>query len=201
MKFEAALADPFVARLRERLARRSPERGEYGPPIRMAAVALLLRVSAAGPELLLIKRAVFEADPWSGHVALPGGREEENDNDLRHTAVRETREEIAVDVDSEGCIIGILDDVVPRTPRLPPIVIRPYVGIVNSDVAPVLNHEVAAAFWVPLERINHPAARVNAVVKVRGGEIDVEGYQIDEHLVWGLTERILRNFFDVLDDR
>ncbi len=200
MNLDVALADPFVARLRSALATRAPQQGIYSAKVRMAAVALLLRLPQPEmPEVLLIKRATYESDPWSGHVALPGGRQEEGDRDLRETAVRETREELAIDVDSDGHVLGLLDDVVPSSPRLPPIVIRPYVGIVTASLLPVLSHEVAAAFWIPLERIRDPGARVRTVVNARGVDLDVDGYQLGEHLIWGLTERILRNFFELLD--
>ena len=202
MNLNAALADPFIVRLRAILADRIPDQREYGAPMRMAAVALLLRLPQPDSvEMLFIKRAVYESDPWSGHVALPGGRQEQQDRDLRETAVRETREELSIDVDTRGEIIGTLDDVVPRTPRLPPIVIRPYVGVVESSVVPLLSDEVASAFWIPLERIVDPAVRIRSVVKARGEDLDVTGYQLGEHFVWGLTERILANFFGILSDR
>src|SRR5262245_58169717 len=95
-----------------------------------AAIAVTIRLGDAGePELLMIKRAEHDGDPWSGHVACPGGREEDGDASLEATAIRETREETGIDLGRVGRILGTLDDLSPRTPYLPPIVIRPFVAV------------------------------------------------------------------------
>src|SRR5436305_12336697 len=106
---------------------------------RLAAIALVLRPASGplgeiDPELLMIKRAEAEGDPWSGHVACPGGRMDPGDRDLAHTATRETWEETGVDLAADGRVLGTLDDISPRTPSLPPIVIRPFVAVVKPEV-------------------------------------------------------------------
>src|SRR5215203_7215657 len=73
-----------------------------------AAVALLLRERERGLEIFVIKRAEKSDDPWSGHMALPGGGWERGDKDVYDTARRETLEEIGVDLD-EGRLLGRLD--------------------------------------------------------------------------------------------
>jgi 8-oxo-dGTP pyrophosphatase MutT (NUDIX family) len=171
--------------------------GERAP--RRAAVALVLRTGATGAlELLLIKRAEYAGDPWSGHVALPGGRQEPQDESLAATAVRETLEETAIDLARDGELIGTLDEIYPRTPVLPPIVVRPYVFAVVPDVEVVPSDEVAAAFWVPVAGLCDPATTVEAVVVVRGEERRVPSFTHGEHVIWGLTERILRQFVGLL---
>ena len=57
-----------------------------------AAVALIVRLGIS-MDVLLIKRSTNERDPWSGHMALPGGRWEPDDSELQQTAIRETFEE------------------------------------------------------------------------------------------------------------
>jgi 8-oxo-dGTP pyrophosphatase MutT (NUDIX family) len=97
-----------------------------------ASVALVLR--AREPlDLLLIKRAKSERDPWSGHMALPGGRRDESDGDLLRTAVRETLEETGLDLQRAGKPLGRLDDGAPSSPRLPELTITPYVFGVSPD--------------------------------------------------------------------
>ena len=167
--------------------------------VRLAAILLVLRAREDGePELLLIKRADAEGDPWSGHIACPGGRMEPGDHDLEQTAVRETWEETGIDIRRDGRVLGHLDDLQPRTPSLPPIVIRPYVALVRRDVQITPSLEVASAFWVPVAALRERAAWVMGPVQTRGGERHVSTFQHGEHTVWGLTERVLRQFLDYL---
>lgn len=190
---DALLAHPDVARLALRLAGQRGETIEAEPPTRWAAIALVLRPSPAGePELLMIKRAEAEGDPWSGHIACPGGRRDPGDRDLEHTAIRETWEETGIDLEKDGRILGTLDDMSPRTSTLPPIVIRPFVAVVKPEVAIVVSLEVAEAFWVPMAAIRETARWGRGSVEVRGGgEREVDVFRHGEHLVWGLTHRAL----------
>src|ERR687886_382936 len=141
------LSHPVIQRIARALRERRPVQLELEEPLRRAAVALILRAGEQGViELLMIKRAAFEGDPWSGHIALPGGRQEPGDASLQDTAIRETWEETGIDLARDGCVIGQLDDLQPRTPRLPPLVITPFVGVLGRDVPIVPNPEVAEAF-------------------------------------------------------
>jgi 8-oxo-dGTP pyrophosphatase MutT (NUDIX family) len=188
-------AHPMVVRLMRSLKERPGRTVQSAPHVRLAAILLALRAREDGePELLMIKRAEAEGDPWSGHIACPGGRMEPGDRDLAVTAVRETWEETGVDVARDGRLLGHLDDLSPRSPTLAPIVIRPYVALVRADVAIVPSHEVATAFWVPLSALREQTAWRTGVVHVRGAERTVSVFQHGEYTVWGLTERVLRQF-------
>jgi len=179
-----------IARLGETLAARTPATVECGPdehPLR-AAVALVLRPGDAGElELLMIKRADYEGDPWSGHVALPGGRQEPDDLSLERTAVRETWEETAIDIEREGAIVGVLDEVSPRTPTVRRVIVRPYVAAVVPGVTVVESPEVAAAFWVPLSALREAAAWITAEVVAHGRSLSVPAFAHGDYIVWGLT--------------
>jgi 8-oxo-dGTP pyrophosphatase MutT (NUDIX family) len=159
-----------------------------GDPLIWAAVAVIL--SPDPDSVLLIRRAEREGDPWSGHMALPGGRQDPAEPDLVATAIRETAEEVGLLLGPEW-LIGSLDDVVPRTPVLPPIAVRPYVFALDHRPALILNPEVAAARWVPLDQLLHPDARQTVQLEIRGENREVPAYQLDESIVWGLTERIV----------
>jgi 8-oxo-dGTP pyrophosphatase MutT (NUDIX family) len=150
----------------------------------------------------MIKRAEHEGDPWSGHVALPGGRMEPRDRDLEQTAIRETWEETGVDIGRDGYVLGPLDDLAPRTPVLPPLVIRPFVAVVPANVAIVANPEVADAFWVPLSALRERASWGLGLVDIRGvGARQVDTFRHGEHTVWGLTERVLRDLMSRLEEK
>ena len=188
------LARPDVARLAERLRTRPPRGIEVGPGDRRAAVALLLRARDREPvELLMIKRATYASDPWSGHFALPGGRQEPGET-LEQTAVREIREETALDLSRDGLLLGRLDDLQPRTVALPRLVITPFVGAIGGDGALTLSDEVAEAFWVPLDALRAPEATRDVVLELTGGPRRVPTFQHGGRTIWGLTERILRQF-------
>ena len=161
-----------------------------------AAVALVLREGTLGLELLLIKRAEVDGDPWSGHVALPGGREEAEDASLEDTAVRETLEETGIDLRRYGRIVWELDELQAGGA---PIVVQPYVATVGGELPPlVLSDEVSAAFWVPLSTFTAPGASVESTVVVRGVERQVPSFRHGEYVVWGMTERILRQLVELV---
>jgi 8-oxo-dGTP pyrophosphatase MutT (NUDIX family) len=194
-------AHPEIARLAIALHEHPGTPVEPDEPVRYAAVLLALRLGDHGePELLMIKRAEAERDPWSGHVACPGGRMEPGDHDLQQTAIRETWEETGIDVGRDGEILGTLDDVYPRTPVLPPIVVRPYVGVVRPDVRIVASPEVAEAFWVPIPALRERASWGTGLVMVSGSEQERPVFRHGGYTVWGLTERVLRQFLERLGE-
>ena len=85
------LAHPDIVKLHSALDSHKSVRAESEEGVRRAAVALIFRAGESGmPELLFIRRADYPADPWSGQVAFPGGREESGDVNLANTAIRET---------------------------------------------------------------------------------------------------------------
>ena len=166
---------------------------DRGDPLVWAAVAVIL---VPDPDsVLLIQRAEREGDPWSGHMALPGGRQDPGEADLVATAIRETAEEVGLDLGPEH-LIGSLDDVVPRSPVLPPIAVRPYVFVLDLWPDLSLNPEVAAARWVPLDLLLHADTYDSILLEIRGESREFAAYRLDDSVVWGMTERILTGLLD-----
>jgi 8-oxo-dGTP pyrophosphatase MutT (NUDIX family) len=160
-----------------------------------AAVAVIL---VPDPDaLLLIRRAERSGDPWSGHMALPGGRQDPAEPDLVTTAMRETAEEVGLTLRPEQ-LVGTLDDVVPRTPSLPPIAVRPYVFALDRRPSLRLNTEVAAAQWVPLDLLLHPDNYHSVRLEIRGESREFPAYRLDDTVVWGMTERIISSLLEQL---
>jgi 8-oxo-dGTP pyrophosphatase MutT (NUDIX family) len=185
-----------LARLRERLARQQPSGGDDDSLV-WAAVAIVL---IPNPDsILLIRRAERTGDPWSGHVALPGGRHEVEDPDLLITAVRETREEVGFELSLED-LAGILDDVIPRTPVLPPIAVRPFVFVLGARPAMTLNYEVASASWITIDHLLRPDTHHPVRLDIAGQSRQVQAYQLEDGIVWGMTERILSSLLQQLRD-
>ncbi|MCC7054806.1 MAG: CoA pyrophosphatase [Gemmatimonadaceae bacterium] len=166
--------------------------------LRWAAVALVLRGhSVSDAELLFIRRAERAGDPWSGHVAFPGGRREPADRSLEETARRETREELALDLDLTGTMLGVLDDLRPRSPVLPSIAVRPYVFHVTVPVPLVPNVEVHSAFWQKVRSLRDPAVQWEHAFDRGGARMRFPAYRCGDDIVWGMTERILTQFLSV----
>ena len=156
-----------------------------------AAVALII---VPDPDaFLLIRRAERSGDPWSGHLALPGGRRQAEDADLLATAIRETREEVGIVLERVN-LATALEDVVPRTPVLPPVAIRPFVFNLAERPPIVPNPEVAATAWIELGPLRSPDARHEIELDLRGQRRIFPAYRTTIGPVWGLTERILTLF-------
>lgn len=192
MSLDRTLADPEIVRIALSLANRPGSSGDTDSELRAAAVALVLRsADARGLELLFIRRAEYVDDPWSGQVAFPGGRREIGDESLERTAIRETWEETGVDLSARGAILGALDDVRPNTNVLPRVVVRPFVAAVAADVEINESGEVAEAFWVPLDALREESLWGDAEVTVGGVARLVRAFQHGDHVVWGMTERVV----------
>ena len=178
---------PRLTRLQQGLTGQSAGE-ENDPSLIWAAEAAVL---TPGPDaILLIRRADRSGDPWSGHIALPGGRRDGADADLVATAIRETREELGIQLTREN-LAGKLEDVVPRTPVLPPIAVRPYVFILPTRPAVTPNEEVASAHWVTIDYLLRPDTHHPVRLDVSGQSRRVQAYQLEDGIVWGMTERIL----------
>lgn len=184
------MTHPKFQRLRERLVTHAPQRATAPGRIE-AAVAIVLVPTDDDLELLFIKRAEEPGDPWSGQMALPGGRREEGDADLLATATRETLEETQVVLPPES-LLGELDDLAPVTPVLPPVVVRPFVFGLERKPPITPSAEVALHLWTSLGELPRRAAESR--VTVRGVEVTRPSYLVGPHVVWGITHRILGNF-------
>jgi 8-oxo-dGTP pyrophosphatase MutT (NUDIX family) len=168
-----------------------------------AAVAVVLRPGGAGPaELLLIERARKAGDPWSGHMAFPGGRHDPEDVELRATAERETLEEVGIDLRG-GELLGRLDDLEGRHAGRPAgLVISAFVyHLPSAPPLRVQREEVESAFWVPLPLLSEPDRRVDYRFRADFGALTMPGIRVgdaESHVVWGLTYRFLESFFGLL---
>ena len=132
-------------------------------------------------------------------MALPGGRCEPGDDDLLATALREVAEEVGVKLAPDS-FAGTLEDVVPRTPVLPPVAVRPFVFLSPSRPSLLPNVEVAEAHWVLLDDLMRPGAHHPVLVDIAGESREVMAYQLEEAVVWGMTERILSSLVRHLSD-
>lgn len=169
--------------------------------IRQAAVTILLREQNRAAELLIIKRAEHPNDPWSGHLALPGGRADATDAHLIATAARETWEEVGVSLTIEDHYIGRLETLLPGNPRLPQIEITPLIAVAPTELSLQLSEEVAAAFWMPVRALQETG--MSEVYRFRHQEaiLKYPAYPSPGGPIWGITQRILTEFLGLLEQR
>ncbi len=157
-----------------------------------AAVCMILKFDAKNQiAVLLLQRKISESDPWSGHMAFPGGKYEEKDREIMNTATREVMEECGVDF-SKCELLGTLDDILPGNKALavtPFVVLAPESMTVKIDEREITDH-----VWIP---ISFFADKNSSPMQVRrfGTTHEVTSYRYQEsYIVWGMTLRIIDDF-------
>jgi 8-oxo-dGTP pyrophosphatase MutT (NUDIX family) len=190
---------PDLAQIRAALAAREPQHAT-GPEIeRRAAVATILR-NHHEPEVLLIRRAEHPVDPWSGHMAFPGGRHERDDRDLLHTALRETLEEVGLDLSTQARLVGRLDDIpaIARGLRTG-MAIAPFVFELEDGGATVSpNYEVQEIVWAKLAPLLRGEADTTFPYLREGEAWHLPAFDVGGRIVWGLTYQMLQHLFFVV---
>jgi 8-oxo-dGTP pyrophosphatase MutT (NUDIX family) len=183
--------EPTWDEVRRGLASRPSE--PVTPPVASrAAVALILREGATGIELLFIRRAEHPRDPWSGQMAFPGGRAEPGDADLQATAVRETAEEIGLDLGHAGELLGTLDEVRAMARMRPmDLTIQPFVFRVTTPTELLMSAEVKSLHWLPLAALLGTDLRSTMDYVHDGTSLRFPCVRVDEVVIWGLTYRML----------
>jgi 8-oxo-dGTP pyrophosphatase MutT (NUDIX family) len=164
------------------------ESGE-GPPF--AAVAIIINPNDRGGSVLFIKRTERRGDPWSGQIAFPGGRKSPIDRGLADTAVRETGEEVGIQLSGHE-LLGHLPILTTRSRRMR---VLPFVFQLKSTVSIHANEEVAEAFWVPLSDLGRLEVETREV-RVDEGTLSADSYVYEGHAIWGLTFRIVNLLLD-----
>lgn len=167
--------------------------------IRHAAVAMVFAGDAEAPDLCLIRRADRAGDPWSGHMAFPGGKQEPGDASMRSSAERETLEEVGLKLEESHFLAGL-----PHTPvrsggndtgmRLFPFVY--YMGERAVPLAP--NGEVAEAFWIPFSYILDKKNCAEMPLRRNGELLKFPSVTYGAHHIWGMTYRVLAQFAGML---
>ena len=150
-----------------------------------ASVAILVR---SDDHICMIRRAVKEQDYWSGHMGFPGGREESGDGTLLQTAIRETKEEIGVDIVLEQCV-GRLSDL-----KHPKLQVSAFVFRIDSDLTFLLEEsEVAEVHWLPLRAFTDSSYRSTRTAVYKEQEYEAPVVNIGTADVWGISLRFIED--------
>jgi len=189
---------PWAERLRSALENRPADCIPETECEFRAAVTLILRPSdgRGGPEGLFVRRSEVAGDPWSGHVALPGGRREPDDADLLDTARRETLEETGLRLERED-YLGRLGEIHPLSKRLPSICVTPFVAWMAAHQEVRVNHELTGHVWVPVSALSDPAYR-STLVREPPSPRERPAIDFEGDVIWGLTLGIVEDFLAAL---
>ncbi len=159
--------------------------------LKRSAVALILRERDSQLNVLMIKRAEQEGDPWSGHMAFPGGRMEPTDLHGLDVARRETWEEIGHELPAEHCIGRLSEIMVHARLRQRPMVVSPYLFQLEREVEFVPNYEVAEVIWVPLAFLLDRGNRETMTWRHRRASFTLPCYHFEGRTIWGLSLMML----------
>ena len=188
--------------LETRLEEHSPGKKLLRRLKKRSAVAMILQVREGELNILMIKRAERQGDPWSGHMAFPGGRMDPGDASAFAAAVRETEEEVGLVLGSEEECIGRLSDLSAR-PRLGALgmTVTPFVFRLEREVTFAPNYEVAEVVWVPLEFLLTIENREQMVWKYKDLEMTVPCYKYEGRTIWGLSLMMLDELLDLIEGK
>ena len=188
---------PHLSQIQLRLAHARLPDGEEDTH---AAVALVLAGHAADLRLCLIRRAEHEADRWSGHVALPGGRVDPVDRNSKDAAIRETREEVGLWLDRSAYLGPLGAQPIYRDGKPGELSLSSHVFHLGDELAPFTpNEEVAEAFWVPLRHLLDPRNAGYRPNTRDGVTYDNPAVLYQGRHIWGLTYRVLTLFFERIE--
>jgi ADP-ribose pyrophosphatase len=173
----------IVSRLRSIVRREKPK-----PDAAHSWAAVAVIINTCLNAILIGKRTINPEDPWSGDAAFPGGRFKQGvDSDLVETAIREAREEVGLDLNSDAELLGVLEPFSPS--NAPSISVVPAIfALRNCNPALSINKvELSKVLWL----------NINDIPKYIKVDVDIKGMKrpaivMEDMVIWGLTYRILR---------
>jgi 8-oxo-dGTP pyrophosphatase MutT (NUDIX family) len=128
-------------------------------------------------------------------VAFAGGRDEPGESSIE-TAVRETAEELGLDLRRQAEMLGGLDEI-QAVNRGGPVglSIRPWVFAPREQPPPfTLSDEVASAHWFPLRELLDPARRAPFPYVHDGTELSLPSICVGGLIIWGLAYQMIEGF-------
>ena len=186
--------------IKSRLNNHSPQTFPVTNTVKQASVAIVLRETPLDIDVLFIKRAEVQGDPWSGHMAFPGGHRDEKDENLVVAAIRETWEEIGLSLTQQNYLGSLSHQRPANRSRNRILQVAPYVFGIHDDPLLSPNHEVADVVWGSMQDMINGSIHATKKLHFGSGSGHFNGYELESnHFVWGLTYRTLQTLFSALD--
>lgn len=174
--------------MKRKLSADEPSAGQ----LKRASVAVILK-HLVRTSVLLIKRADQAGDPWSGQIAFPGGKAQVGDTALKDTAIRETREEVGIDLQTDADFLGYFESFRTHTGTLD---VFPVVFLLKREVEVRQNEEVSSFRWVTLKKLIAEQSRSTYTIVAGGRTRETPALHVDGYIIWGLTHRIISSLLD-----
>jgi len=193
------MESPTLDLIRASIGAQTEDHSFTEPPAGAAAVALILAGPGTDLSLCFIRRADREGDPWSGHMAFPGGRADPSDRTNTAVAERETLEEVGIHLDTPA-FIGSLPQMPIRRGRTDTgLALSSFVYYIGPDLLPLLpNHEVADAYWIPFKHLWDTTNSSTFELLSGGVPATYTAISYKGNLIWGLSYRVLSVFAQVI---
>jgi 8-oxo-dGTP pyrophosphatase MutT (NUDIX family) len=165
------------------------------PPFARAAVLVPLFRKGEDCYIIFTKRS-HHVRYHKGEISFPGGVFDERDLELQRTALREAFEEVGLK-ENDVQIIGVLDDIITVTQ----FIVTPFVGYFPYPYSFKLSSiEIAELIEVPLSALlGEDSLSEREIIRGTGKEV-VYAYQYENHIIWGATARILKQFLDLISN-
>ena len=189
--------------IRSALDRQSHQPVKFKAHRSQSAVAMILADGGDELEVCFIRRAEREGDPWSGQVAFPGGRADATDIDAHAVAERETWEEVGLTLIEEHRVGPLPIRTIDRADLREPMTLSPFVYYVDQQTKDTafarIPEEVAHVFWVPITHLFDHTAVTELEYPIAETWSTFPGIQFGEHVIWGLTLKVLDSFAEITE--
>ena len=161
---------------------------------RQAAVAVILRESRDGLRMLFIQRTAHPGDPWSGHMAFPGGRVDPEDESPLAAARRETMEEVGIFLEDRHYVAPVQEIQASARGSRMELIVFPFVFYWDGDSELIhAADEVAATVWVPVDLVLDQTRHTTFMNQYEDKTVQMNCIEYEGYRIWGMTYRMIQN--------